>query len=237
MKKITVLLIDDHPLFRQGVADALSLNSDILIIGQAATGDEGWSMIQDLQPEVAVVDINLPGLNGPQIMQKVMLEKISSRIIFLTAYDDLEQKLHAMNLGVSAYCSKDILPEKLDWVIQEVSQGNYVYDDEIISKEKIKEFIEEQTAQAMQQSYWGGESHQALSSREMQVLLCLTKGLSNKEIALSLGISQQTVKNHITAILRKLDVADRTQAALFAMKRGWVRFYQDFNQPEEKKAE
>lgn len=233
MKKITVLLIDDHPLFRQGVADALSLNSEILIIGQAATGDEGWSMIQDLQPEVAVVDINLPGLNGPQIMQKVMLEKLPSRIIFLTAYDDLEQKLHAMNLGVAAYCSKDILPEKLDWVIQEVSQGNFVYDDEIVHKEKIKEFIEEQTTQAMQQSYWGGESHQALSSREMQVLLCLTKGLSNKEIALSLGISQQTVKNHITAILRKLDVADRTQAALFAMKRGWVRFYQDFNQPEE----
>ena len=76
MKKITVLLVDDHPLFRQGVADALSLNSEIHIIGQASTGNDGWAMIEQHQPDVAIVDINLPGMNGPQIMQKVMAEKI-----------------------------------------------------------------------------------------------------------------------------------------------------------------
>jgi two-component system response regulator DegU len=232
MKKITVLLVDDHPLFRQGVADALSLNSEIRIIGQASTGNDGWAMIVKHLPDVAIVDINLPGMNGPQIMQKVVQEKIPSKVIFLTAYDDMEQKLHAMNLGVAAYCSKDILPEELDWIIRLVSRGNFVYDGHSIPAEEFKQYIEQQTARVMQSSYWGGETHQALSAREMQVLLCLTKGLSNKEIALSLQISQQTVKNHITAILRKLDVADRTQAALYAMKRGWVRLNQKDTQSE-----
>ncbi len=220
-------------MFRQGVADALSLNPKILIIGQASTGDDGWEMIGELQPEVAIVDINLPGINGPQIMQKVAQDKVPTRIIFLTAYDDLEQKLHAMNLGVAAYCSKDILPEELDWVIEQVSQGNYVYHNQVIPDDEFKEFIDQQTAKALEQSYGGTETHQALSAREMEVLLCLTKGLSNKEIALHLKISQQTVKNHITAILRKLDVADRTQAAMFALKRGWVRLDQNNSQSEE----
>lgn len=233
MKKITVLLVDDHPLFRQGVADTLSLNSEILIVGQASTGIDGWAMIEEQLPDVAIVDINLPGLNGPQIMQKVLLEKIQSKVIFLTAYDDLEQKLHALNMGVAAYCSKDILPEELDWIIGQVSQGNYVYDNEVIPGDQIKKYVEQRTSQALEQSYGGGEAHQALSPREMQVLICLTQGLSNKEIALRLKISQQTVKNHITAILRKLDVADRTQAALFAMKRGWVRLDQESKLPED----
>ncbi len=233
MKKITVLLVDDHPLFRQGVADALSLNSEIHIIGQASTGNDGWAMIEHHQPDVAIVDINLPGMNGPQIMQKVMAEKIPSKVIFLTAYDDMEQRLHAMNLGVAAYCSKDILPEELDWIIRQVSKGNYVYDDLVIPGKEFKQYIERRTSQSLEQSHYGGEAHQALSAREMQVLLSLTNGLSNKEIAMHLGISQQTVKNHITSILRKLDVADRTQAALFAMKHGWFRFDQENIQPEE----
>ncbi len=233
MKKITVLLVDDHPLFRQGVADTLSLNSEIHIIGQASTGLDGWAMIEKELPDVAIVDINLPGMNGQQIMQKVIQEKIPSRVIFLTAYDDLEQKLHAMNLGVAAYCSKDILPEELDWIIRQVSKGNYVYDNQVIPGDQIRKYVEERTSQAGEQSYSGGDAHQALSPREMQVLICLTQGLSNKEIALKLKISQQTVKNHITAILRKLDVADRTQAAMFAMKRGWVRFNQEHDLSEE----
>lgn len=226
MKKITVLLVDDHPLFRQGVADTLSLNSEIFIIAQASTGDAGWTMISEFLPDVAIVDINLPGMNGPQIMQKVAQEKIATKVIFLTAYDDIEQKLHAMNLGVSAYCSKDILPEELDWIIRLVSQGYYVYDNQPFTSREFKSYFEQQTARLSEQVYSGADARQALSSREMQVLLCLTKGLSNKEIALNLKISQQTVKNHITSILRKLDVADRTQAALYAMKRGWVRLDQ-----------
>lgn len=224
MKKIRILLVDDHPLFRQGVADALSLNSELRMIGQASTGDEGWAMIQELVPDVAIVDINLPGLNGLQIAQKVLLEKIPAKIIFLTAYDDIEQRTHAMNLGVAAYCSKDILPEELDWIIRQVNKGNFVYHDRIIPAKDFGQYIQTQSAQIPAQSVRGKEVSQTLSSREMQVLLCLTKGMSNKEIALDLDISQQTVKNHVTAILRKLSVADRTQAALFAMKRGWAHF-------------
>ena len=232
MNMISVVLVDDHPLFRQGVVDILSLSPEILVLGQAASGDEGWCLVKDIQPQVAILDVNLPGMNGLQIAQKVQLEKLPTRVIFLTAYDDLEQKLHAMNLGVAAYCAKDILPETLVWVIKQVNLGDYVYDDQAIPASDFKKYVEGRSSNAQEHSYWGGEAYQPLSAREMQVLISVTQGLSNKEIALQLGISQQTVKNHVTAILRKLDVGDRTQAALFAMKRGWVRLNDDANQTE-----
>lgn len=227
MRKITVLLVDDHPIFRQGVADTLSLNPELMIVGQASDGDEGWQLIEALQPEVVILDINMPGLNGVQIMKKIRLAKLASRVIFLTAYDDLEQKIHAMNLGAAAYCSKDILPEKLDWTIQQVSLGDYVYEDQVIPDAEFGKFVETITTQKFQSSLWGADSNPALSAREMEVLLCLAQGLSNKEIARDLKISQQTVKNHITSILKKLEVADRTQAVLYALRRGWVHFSKD----------
>lgn len=226
MSEISIIIVDDHPLFRQGVADALSLEPDLWVVAQASSGEEGFDLIQEYKPMVAIVDVNLPGLNGQQLTRRVVTERIPTRIILLTAYDDTEQKIHAIRVGAAAYCTKDVLPESLVNSIRTVASGKFVIGDEVYDYASIQRWLSIQTEGAVGLYSDAGESYQPLSSREMEVLTHVTKGMSNKEVALLLGISQQTVKNHVTSILRKLGVEDRTQAAIFAIKRGWVRVHQ-----------
>jgi DNA-binding NarL/FixJ family response regulator len=234
MNKITIIIVDDHPLFRQGVADAFSLEHDFSVIAQACSGEEGLEFIRDLQPIVAVIDVNLPGLNGQQVTRQIGLEKLPTRVVLLTAYDDTEQKIHAMRVGAAAYCTKDVIPEQLTRVIRTVAAGGYVIGEQEFDGPGIDRWLESQTEGAARPYSDPGEPFQPLSSREMEVLAFVTGGMSNKEIAISLGISHQTVKNHVTAILRKLGVEDRTQAALYALRRGWVRLQQpDTEEPQE----
>jgi DNA-binding NarL/FixJ family response regulator len=169
------------------------------------------------------VDVNLPGINGQQVTQQVVNEKLPSRVILLTAYDDEEQKLHAMTVGAAAYCVKDVQPEMLAQTVRIVASGNYVIGEKTLNSDELEEWFTPEGES--QPSIYGelGESYVPLSKREMEVLGQLTRGLSNKEIATKLGISHQTVKNHVTSILRKLGVEDRTQATLYALRRGWVR--------------
>jgi DNA-binding NarL/FixJ family response regulator len=222
-KFITVIIVDDHPLFRQGVADTLSLEPNLRIVGLAANGEEGLDLIRDMRPDVAILDVNLPGINGQQVTHQVLAEKLPTRILLLTAYDDTEQKIHAMRAGASAYCTKDVKPEKLVMIIQTILDGYYVIGEQQLNGLGLDRWLNTQTEGAMRMFSDPGEPFQPLSKREMEVLTYVTQGLSNKEIAASLGISHQTVKNHVTAILRKLGVDDRTQAAIYALRRGWVR--------------
>jgi DNA-binding NarL/FixJ family response regulator len=233
MNPITIVIVDDHPLLRQGVADSLALEPDFQIVGQAADGEEGLQMVRDLQPNVAVVDVNLPGLNGQQVTRQIVAEKLPTRVILLTAYDDAEQKIHAMRVGAAAYCTKDISPDKLVKMTRLVSRGGYMVGDNIFDTPGLDRWLMAQTDGAMRSYSDPGEPFQPLSSREMEVLAYVTHGKSNKEIARQLGISHQTVKNHVTSILRKLGVEDRTQAAIYALKRGWVRLHQDTEGQEE----
>ena len=226
MDEITIVVIDDHPLFRQGVIGALSLEADLRIVGQASDGDEGLALIQAAQPRVAVVDVNLPGMNGQQITRRVIAERLPTRVVLLTAYDDYEQKIHAMRVGAAAYCTKDIRPETLVKNIRSVAAGKFVIGDQAFDAAGVEKWLQEWIEGALQLYSDPGEPFQPLSEREMEVLSHVTRGLSNKEIAKLLGISHQTVKNHITSILRKLGVDDRTQATLYALRRGWVRLYQ-----------
>lgn len=225
MSEISIIIIDDHPLFRQGVADTLSLESDIWIVAQAANGEDGFELIRELRPMVAVVDVNLPEMNGQQLTRQVVSEKLPTRIMLLTAYDDIEQKIHAMRVGAAAYCTKDIQPEELVKIIRLIASGKFVIGDQVYDNTSLERWMAMQT-EGLGRSYNDpGEPFQPLSSREMEVLSYVTRGMSNKEIALLLGISQQTVKNHVTSLLRKLGVEDRTQAAIYAIRRGWVRVY------------
>ncbi|HEX9029410.1 MAG TPA: response regulator transcription factor [Anaerolineales bacterium] len=234
MSEITIVIIDDHPLFRQGVADALSLEPHLWVVGQASNGEEGLDLIRKILPQVAIVDVNLPGINGQQLTHQVVLEKLTTRVILLTAYDDAEQKIHAMRVGAAAYCTKDVQPEKLVEIIQAVAAGEYVLDEQKVDAHTMEQWLDSQTEGALRLYSDPGEPFQPLSSREMEVLTHVTRGLSNKEIATLLGISHQTVKNHVTAILRKLGVEDRTQAAIYALRRGWVRLHeQNTETPEE----
>ena len=227
MDTIRIVVVDDHPLFRQGVVDTILLESDFVVIGEATSGEEALDLIRNLTPDVAIVDVNLPGINGQQVTQHVVNEKLTTRIVLLTAYDDSEQKLHAMKVGAAAYCVKDVQPETLAQNIREVFKGNYVIGERVLDKEELEQWLEPES-EALHSFYSElGDPYEPLSKREMEVLGELTKGMSNKEIASELGISHQTVKNHVTSILRKLGVEDRTQATLYALRRGWVRLQDD----------
>jgi DNA-binding NarL/FixJ family response regulator len=233
MSKITIVVVDDHPLFRQGVVDSFSLEPDLLVVGQASTGEDALGLIRTLRPQVAVVDVNLPGVNGQQVMRQVAVEKLPTRVILLTAYDDQEQIIHAMRGGAAAYCAKDIQPERLVKLIHTVADGKFIVGEQVLEQVDLDRWLYAQTEGAMRSYGDPGEPFYPLSGREMEVLSFVTKGMSNKEIANLLGISHQTVKNHVTAILRKLGVEDRTQAAIYALRRGWVRLYLQGSESEE----
>ncbi len=227
MSKITIVVVDDHPLFSQGVVDSFSLEADLLVVGQASNGEDALAIIRNIHPHIAVVDVNIPVMNGQQVARQVAAEKMATRVILLTAYHDREQVIHAMRGGASAYCTKDVQPEKLVKVIHDVNDGKYIVGEQTMEQVELDQWLGAQTENAMRPYGDPGEPFYPLSSREMEVLAFVTRGMSNKEIASLLGISHQTVKNHVTAILRKLGVEDRTQAAIFALRQGWVRLYQE----------
>src|SRR5512143_3927977 len=221
--KISLLVIDDHPLFRQGVIDAISLETDMKVIGQESSGDAAVNAIRSLKPAIVLLDVNLPGMNGQQITHQVTLEKLHSRVILMSGYDDIEQSLHAAMAGAAAYCAKDIEPKSLLRLIRDVAEGNYVFGSQLMTRREVQNWIEDQIEAAPRPYSEPGSPFHPLSEREMEVLECVVRGLSNKEIAALLGISHQTVKNHVTSILRKFGVEDPTQAVVYALKRGWVK--------------
>jgi len=234
MKDITLLIVDDHPLFRQGVADALALEEGFRVVGQAADGKHALELIRDLDPDIAVLDVNLPEMNGQQITHQVTQEKLRTRVLLLTGYDDIEQAIHAAHAGAAAYCAKDIQPQKLIGVIREVAKGKFVVGENVFTRRELDNWLDSQMEGARRSYSEPGSPFHPLSDREMEVLSCVVRGMSNKEIAGLLGISHQTVKNHVTSILRKFGVEDRTQAVVYALKRGWVNLQDtDINKPQE----
>ena len=224
MDKTTILVVDDHPLFRQGLRDLLRNEPDFEVVGEGADGQEALDLMRALQPDALILDINLPGINGLQVTRQLRTERNPAAVVMLTAYDDAEQVLHAFRAGGSAYCPKDVPPGKLVQVIRQVVQGHFVVGDQVFDRDGLQAWLESNVEQAGRPYVDDTrEAFSPLSPREMEILQFVTRGLSNKEIALSLGISHQTVKNHMTAILHKLKVEDRTQAAVYALRRGWVR--------------
>ena len=225
MSEIRIVVVDDHPLFRQGVVDAMAFEKDIIVDGEADNGDDALNIIRDLKPHVAIVDVNLPKMNGLLLTRKIIAEKWPTKIVLLTAYDDLEQVIHAMRSGASAYRAKRVQPEELVRTIRLAAKGKYIVGDDILEKDELNRWLQSRIDLATKSYSDPGEPFHPLSNREMEVLSKLTSGSSNKEIAQDLGISHQTVKNHVTSILRKLGVDDRTQAAVYALRRGWFRLH------------
>ncbi len=224
METIGIVIVDDHPLFREGVRNVLAAEEDLLVVAEGTSGDQALDLVREHKPRVALVDVNLPNLNGIQVTRQIVAERINTAVVLLTAYDDVEQVMHAFRAGAAAYCSKDIQAGKLVDVIRHAARGFYIVGDQVFDAAGVESWLS-QGMEALRRPHLNGEAEAfaPLSPREMEILQFVTRGLSNKEIASRLGISHQTVKNHMTAILHKLDVEDRTQAAVYALRHGWVR--------------
>jgi DNA-binding NarL/FixJ family response regulator len=223
MQKITVMLVDDHPVFRQGLRRVLEGEDDLEVIAEVDDGREALQVAKQLVPNVMLLDINLPSMNGMQVARSLKDTLLDINIIMLTAYHDDQQVFHAIRAGACAYFPKDVSPRRLIEAIRLVHQGSYVVEDRVLEKPQVGAWLLEQFEQAEGEA---GEEFSLLvplSPREMEILQYIAQGRSNKEIAYDLGISRQTVKNHMTSILRKLAVNDRTQAAIYALRRGWIR--------------
>ena len=222
-EKIAVMIVDDHPLVLQGLRKVLAGEPDITVVGAATDGEEALETARRLTPDVILLDINLPSMNGMQVARQLKADLPNVAVIMLTAYHDENQVFHAVRAGASAYYPKDVTVDKLLGAIRQVSQGMYVIEENVLSKPQLAEWITERFEEIG--AFWEGaeDMFMPLSDREMEILALITRGMSNKQVAVELGISHQTVKNHMTSILRKLAVNDRTQAAVYALRKGWIR--------------
>ena len=218
---IKVVIVDDHFFFRQGVRDVLNAEPDVTVVAESGDGEEAIGLIERCRPDVVLMDVNLPALNGLQVTQQVKMLCPDTNVIILTAYDDEEQIYRAIRIGASAYFPKDVAPAQLLETVRLVAQGYYVISNRTMMPEEAEQWLLE-----LYHRYGispEDSTFSPLTRREMEILEQIIDGLSNKEIATQLGISQQTVKNHVTSILSKLNRSDRTQAAIYALRHGWVR--------------
>lgn len=221
--QITAIVVDDHPIFRLGLVQALSLEQDIRVVAEAADGEEALNVIPLLRPQVAVVDINLPRYNGQRVTYQLRCQGIPTRVLLLTGYHDLDQAIHAAANGAAGYASKEIEPHTLVKYVRHIAHGGYVFMGSFMTRQEVLEWVQRQIEEIPSRDQYSLQPYTPLTEREMEVLRLLVCGASNKEIATALYISQQTVKNHITAILRKLGVLDRTQAVSRALYLGWIK--------------
>lgn len=224
MSNVNVLIVDDHPMFRQGLRDLVETDPNLAVLGEASDGETALSMADEMEPNVILMDINLPTINGLQVTRKLKDQSPEINVVMITGYDDAEQVFHAFRAGASAYCPKDVSPQALLETIYAVHDGYFVVGDRRMSHDELIDWIEEKVGGmpgSLPQD--DEEVFEPLTPRQMEVLELVTRGMTNKEIALRLGISHQTVKNHMTAILRKLRCQDRTQAAVYALSHGWIR--------------
>jgi DNA-binding NarL/FixJ family response regulator len=221
--KIKIMIVDDHPLFREGLRRVLEEEEDLQVEAEVADGEQAIVLAREIQPDVVLLDINLPSMNGLQVTREIASSLPDTAVINLTAYHDEEQIIRAIKAGARAYYPKEVMPDKLIFAVKQVTQGQYVIDDKLLDVSEIDAWLIEESARLAPPGFPGDTGIVPLSAREMEILRHVARGSSNKEIAHTLRISQQTVKNHISSILRKLDVSDRTEAAMYAVRHGWIR--------------
>lgn len=209
--KISVLIADDHSLIRQGLKQILELENDIIVVAQAANGNDAVKLARDVKPDVILMDINMPESNGLEAIKEIKQEKMTSKVIVLTIHEDREYLFKTLQMGAEGYVLKDAEPTVLIEAIRNVHNGqSYIQPN--MTRELVREF-NRVTLHEKEKS----EEHN-LTSREIEVLELIAEGMINKEIAKQLYISEKTVKNHVSNIFKKLNVSDRTQAAIYAFK-------------------
>ena len=209
-ERISVLLCDDHQVVRDGLASFLASQDDIEIAGQATNGEEAVELALELQPDVILMDVVMPLVDGVDATKRIMAEYHRAKIIVLSSFADDEKVFPAIRAGAVGYLLKDVSPPELAKAIRMAMHGEPLLHPEVARR--LMEQVAHPTAQA--------ESIGRLTQREVEVLRLIANGRSNKEIAIDLTLSEKTVKTHVSSILQKLGLADRTQAALFAVRQG-----------------
>jgi DNA-binding NarL/FixJ family response regulator len=217
MKPIRLLLVDDQALFREGLRTLLSIQTDLDIVGEAANGEEAVQRVKALQPQVVLMDLRMPVLGGVEATRRVRAADPRCQVIVLTTFDDDEEVFEALRSGAVGYLLKDAPSEKLVEAIRAAARGESFLQPSIAAK-VVAEFNRLSRARPIAST----ALVEPLSDRECEVLQYLARGKSNKEIASALDLAEGTVKNHMTNILGKMGVLDRTQAALKARELGLI---------------
>jgi len=210
--KVRLLIADDHDLIREGLHKILSFHADIEVAGEARNGNEACALAVETNPDIILMDINMPGMNGIEATKKIKSLSPQIGIIALSIHDDEEYVFELTKAGVSAYVLKDIDSNSLLETIRAVYRGESVFHP-VVARKLLGQF-----RRLVRQDETG-----QLSRREVEVLALITGGETNREIGKKLFISEKTVKNHLTNIFRKINVTDRTQAAMYAVKNRIVR--------------
>jgi len=215
MDTVRVLLADDHTLFRKGLRTLLERMHGVDVVGEAATGDEALERARELVPDVILMDVKMPGLSGIEAARRVLAENPHIGIILVTMFDDPESVFAGMRAGARGYVLKEAEPEELRRAIDAAARGEVMLAPKIAEK-LLHQFERERARRQPELRY------EELTQREREVLQLAADGLSNKEIAARLAISEKTAKNHTANIFSKLQVNDRTQAVVLALRRGLV---------------
>ncbi|MDW7672299.1 MAG: response regulator transcription factor [Bacillota bacterium] len=213
METIRVLIVDDHTLMRQGLSRILSLESDIEVVGEAKDGEECLQLVKSLRPDVTLLDLNMPNMNGIIALRKLKDMDQATKVLILTFHEEVEYIYETFNLGANGYLVKDVESDVLISGIREIHNGAPFLCP------SMADYSSNQVDKQRQVEKKGREVPKSqLTKREYEILTLVADGLNNREIAKTLYISEKTVKNHVSNILKKIKVNDRTQAAVFAYR-------------------
>jgi len=212
---IRVQLADDHKMFRQGLRMLFEMEPDISIVGESSTGSDAVQRALELNPDVILMDINMPGLNGVEATREILEQRPEIGVIMLTMLREDEQVFQAIKNGARGYILKDVDSAELIQAVRIVARGESMIDASLATR-VLSEF--KRMSQQSEQ-----RNRECLTDRELQILTLIAQGMSNKDISAKLFLSEKTVKNYITTIFQKLQLTDRTQAAIYALQKGLIK--------------
>jgi two-component system nitrate/nitrite response regulator NarL len=215
--KIRIVVADDHPIFRDGLCKLLALEEDFEVVGQAQDGQEVLDVLQQYEPDILLLDLKMPGLDGLGTLQRLQAARIRTRVIVLTASDDKNEFVQAMKLGTSGIVLKQTATDLLIKSIRKVHAGE-IWLDSHTTAAVIRQFVSAEEVPPPSQTPAPRERERSpLSQREREIVALVAQGFKNKEMAEKMFISEQTVKNHLHNIFDKLGVSDRLELALYAI--------------------